>query len=332
MDLMSYLACPDCGGSLNRDEISRNLTCSRCGKKIESHGGIYYCGETLNSEKANKTIDEFGKRWSKVYNRMGGLTSFLLPMIEPVKRDFFRDKIIVDAGGGFGRLSKILLDYGARHVVLLDASDAVLAAKEYLSDYLDKVTIIKCNLIMPPLAEGVFDVFFCHGVLHHSGEPEKAIQRMSRTVAPDKGSMILWVYAKEGNRVLSRMVKFVGLFSKSIGDWGRWRLSATIDILLWMLVKILYYPLIAAGISRKRLWYGEYFSEFLFNSTINNRMDRLQMYHDFLTTEIIEYYSKPQLATWANEAGYRKVLFYHYRKQSWSVIASFNPWEDFSGK
>jgi len=260
---------------------------------------------------------------------MGGLKNFLLPMIEPVKKEFFKNKIIIDAGGGAGRLSKIMLDYGAKHIFLLDASTAVQTAKEYLEDYSNRVTIIQCDITKPPLAENVFDIFFCHGVLHHTGEPERVIARMSRSVIQDAGSMILWVYAKEGNRILSKCVQFAQLFARLVGDKGRWILANMVDNFLRCIVYFIYNPLLLLGVPKKVLFYGEYLIDFLFQPTVNNRMDRIQMYHDFLTTKIIEYYSYNQLLYWSKKVGYRKVLFLHYRKQSWSVLASFNPDETF---
>lgn len=132
--------------------------------------------------------------------------------------------------------------------------------------------------------------------------------------------------------MLSRIVNLVSRFFLRIGDWGRWRLAEGIDAVLWSLTKLVYGPLAMCGISEKKMWYGSYFLDFLFNERINNRMDRLQMYHDFLTSEIIEYYSRAQLEEWVKEAGYKRAEYFFYRKQSWSVAASFNLREDFSGR
>lgn len=331
MNPVEFMACPECSGDLKQSPVNHDLFCEVCGKVIKFFDGIYYADTSPYSSEAKQTIAEFGKRWKKVYKKMGGLKDFLLPTIEPVKKEFFRGKCIIDGGGGFGRLTKIMLDYGARHVVLLEASDAVLAAKFYLENYRDKVTIIKGNLLKSPLTEGSFDLFFCHGVLHHTGDPRKVILSMSRTVNKQKGCMILWVYAQEGNRGLSRLVNLIRFFSLKIGDWGRWRLGALIDIVLWLLTKCVYIPLLLLAVPKQRLWYGTYFIDFLFNPEINNRVDRLQMYHDFMTTDIIEYYSKSQLEQWVKEADYKTATFYFYRNQSWSVAACYHPKEDFSG-
>lgn len=307
------------------------MVCESCGSSIDYQDGIFFAGSKHSSQAAERTVEEFGKRWNKVFNDMGGLKDFLLPMIEPVQGKFFENKVIVDAGGGFGRLTKCMLDFGAKHIVLLDASDAVYAAAEYLADFKDRVTIVRGNLLEPPLADGVFDLFFCHGVLHHTGDPKKVILGMSKKVKPDTGAMILWVYAQEGNNLLSTIVSMVKSVSNCVGDWGRWRMADLVDISLWLLTKGAYAPLTKIKGLKNRLWYAEYFLDFLFDPNINNRMDRLQMYHDFLTTPIIEYYSKNQLQAWAGNAGYKVDRLFFYRKQSWSMAASMNESEDFNG-
>jgi len=131
MNPVEFMACPECSGDLKQSPVNHDLFCEVCGKVIKFFDGIYYADTSPYSSETKQTIAEFGKRWKKVYKKMGGLKDFLLPTIEPVKKEFFRGKCIIDGGGGFGRLTKIMLDYGARHVVLLEASDAVLAAKFY---------------------------------------------------------------------------------------------------------------------------------------------------------------------------------------------------------
>lgn len=324
------LACSRCGGRVRPSPPSADLVCTVCGSPIVQRDGIFFAEREPDSRAARQTVEEFGRRWNRVYQDMGGLKSFLLPMIEPVQASFFKNKVIVDAGGGFGRLTKIMLDFGAAHVVLLDASDAVRAAADYLADYQDRVTIVRGDLLQPPLADGTYDLFFCHGVLHHTGNPRKAVLGMSRKVKPENGSMILWVYAQEGNGFLSKLVALAKRISGLVGDKGRWAMAHLIDAGLWLLTKAVYAPLAGIKGFKERLWYGEYFLDFLFDPGINNRMDRLQMYHDFLTTPIVEYYSRDQLQAWADEAGYRVCRFFFYRRQSWSLAAGYNKAEDFA--
>ena len=53
---------------------------------------------------------------------------------------------------------------------------------------------------------GIFDRVTCIGVLHHLAEPENALRRMWSCVAPG-GDLVLWCYAKEGNRLMLPVIQ-----------------------------------------------------------------------------------------------------------------------------
>ncbi|MBF0128332.1 MAG: class I SAM-dependent methyltransferase [Magnetococcales bacterium] len=320
-----FIECASCGGEVTWEEKTHSNRCLDCGQTIPCIGHVHYPGRGNLAPELALTVEEFGKRWNRVYQKMGPLRENFLHSIAPVERTFFRDKVILDAGGGFGRLTKLMLDHGARHVVLLDLSSAVEAASHYLEEYRDRVTIVRGDLLHPPLQKEQFDLVMCHGVLHHTGQPQQALHALRAMLKPGTGSLILWVYAHEGNALMRMLVNTVRRFSMRIGDWGRWRLADLVDALLWLLTHLVYRPLsFLPGVGR-RLWYGEYFLDFLFDTNKNNRMDRLQVYHDFLTTEIVEYYSKAQLASWLKNEGFRKMICNFHRQQSWGIFASLDP-------
>ncbi len=329
--ILSILACSVCGNDLKRLP-SGDLICT-CGSSIKFRDGIYYADTDIEkSESAQNTIENFGKRWNFVFERMGELRNYFLPTIQPVQKDFFADKIVVDGGGGYGRLTKNIIECGAKHVVLLDASDATLAAQQYLADYNDSVTIIKGDLLVPPIKSDSIDIFLCHGVLHHTGNPSKVLSNIGDALKPDTGSVLLWVYAKEGNEVLSKLIKTSQSLCSMLGDRGRWRIAEFLDVCFWTLTNWVYKPLNYFFNIKHQLFYGEYLIDFLYMKKISNRIDRVQMFHDFITTEIAEYYSESELRTWLRANGFRKISLVFYRKQSWSVAASFNEKEDFSGR
>lgn len=330
--VVDLLACPSCGSDLYTDDATCDLVCLKCAERIMFKSGVYIVNDIqAKTSDEKKTIASFGSRWNAVYKRMGPLTKFFLPSIWPVQRNLFQNKVIADGGGGFGRLSKLMLDYGARHVVLLDASDAVYAAHEYLAPYRDRVTVIRSNLLRLPLKTGAFDIFLCHGVLHHTGAPRQVLGNIARVINPARGIAILWVYAHEGNRLLSRLIAAARTVCSILGSRGRWVIATITDFLFWTLVNLVYRPLDRLLGIKDKLYYSEYLVDFLYVPAINGHVDRLQMYHDFLTTRIVEYYSRHELEDWFRAAGFKKISFHFYRKQSWSIAASFNADEDFSG-
>ena len=327
------LACRVCASILALEHDHVDLRCSQCGEIIAFRNGVYYTGETAAQDfSARDTIYEFGRRWRTVFREMGSLKKFFLSSIQPVQKDFFKHKKVIDGGGGFGRLSKLILEYGAEHVLLLDASDAVLAAKEYLADHADRVTLVKGDLLVPPFKRQGFDIFLCHGVLHHTGAPEEVLKKATQALNQKTGAVIFWVYSKEGNELMSTLIGFSRWVFARLGDWSRWRAAEAIDVFGWILTNLIYRPLDKSFGIKNKLYYGEYFMDFLYVKENSNRMDRLQMYHDFLTTKIVDYYSKDQIRNWLTALGFKKISIIHYRNQSWSVAASFDEHADFSGK
>lgn len=91
--------------------------------------------------------------------------------------DWLRGKLILDAGCGAGRFTDVAATLGAR-VVAVDLSDAVSAARANTHGHEDRVDIVQASLFRLPLRVGVFDGVFCMGVIQHTPEPERVVQRL----------------------------------------------------------------------------------------------------------------------------------------------------------
>src|SRR4051794_13792310 len=70
--------------------------------------------------------------------------------------------LVLDAGCGMGRYLRIAAEAGAR-VVGIDLSQAVLAARD-LTAGLPHVSIVRGDLLLPPLKSGAFDHIYSLGV------------------------------------------------------------------------------------------------------------------------------------------------------------------------
>ena len=85
--------------------------------------------------------------------------------------------------------------HGAR-VVGVDLSSAVEKAKALCEGY-PAVSIVQADLTRLPLAEGVFDLAFSIGVLHHGPDPRGAFREVARRVKPGgrlaRGIMAPWL-------------------------------------------------------------------------------------------------------------------------------------------
>src|SRR5207248_3393355 len=83
--------------------------------------------------------------------------------------------------------------HGAR-VIGVDLSSAVEKAKTLCEGFPD-AAIVQADLTRLPLAEGVFDLAFSIGVLHHGPDPRGAFREVARRVRPG-GKLAVWLYRR----------------------------------------------------------------------------------------------------------------------------------------
>jgi 2-polyprenyl-3-methyl-5-hydroxy-6-metoxy-1,4-benzoquinol methylase len=106
--------------------------------------------------------------------------------------DWFRGKRVVDIGCGAGRYTYGLLSMGAS-VTACDASEAGLKrTAELCHEYSNKITTQQINLLEWD-DEEQYDLAFCFGVVHHTGNTYLAIRNAARKVKPG-GRLFLMIY------------------------------------------------------------------------------------------------------------------------------------------
>lgn len=82
-----------------------------------------------------------------------------------ILKNLSRGKFAIDLGGGYGRLTNLLLD-NYDHVFLMDYSLKNLRiAREKLNA--NNVTYIACDIREPPIIDDIFDFGMCIRVFHH---------------------------------------------------------------------------------------------------------------------------------------------------------------------
>jgi SAM-dependent methyltransferase len=117
--------------------------------------------------------------------------------ISPLQLDFFKGKSVLDAGCGIGRNSLWALRAGASKVLAFDYDQrTVSVARENLKAFQN--CEVSYSSIYDIAHDGEFDVAMCIGVLHHLHRPKEAVAKIVRSLARG-GTLIFWVYAREGN-------------------------------------------------------------------------------------------------------------------------------------
>jgi 2-polyprenyl-3-methyl-5-hydroxy-6-metoxy-1,4-benzoquinol methylase len=94
----------------------------------------------------------------------------------------FAGRTVLEAGGGAGRFTELLVGAGAL-VHVIDMSSAVDVNRANVGDA-SHHRIAQADLMAPPFAAESFDVVVCLGVLQHTPDPEAALASLWRMVAP----------------------------------------------------------------------------------------------------------------------------------------------------
>jgi SAM-dependent methyltransferase len=185
--LVHLLRCPACRAELEpASETASSLCCKGCGSSYAVERGVpRLAGETY--------VASFGRQWNRydvARDEEDEATFAVKTGIAP--RDL-NGRLVLDAGCGGGRYARLAGRSGAR-VVGVDLSAAVDKAAALCAE-LPEVTIVQADLLDLPLAEGIFDVAFSIGVMHHSPDPRRAFAQVAARVRPG-GRLAVWLYRR----------------------------------------------------------------------------------------------------------------------------------------
>lgn len=185
----------------------------------------------------DSSSSRFGYEWQKY--------SQLLPQHKEqfdkwtclLSRDYFKDKEVLDAGGGMGRNSYWCLQYGADKVVLFDNDDRTVESaknvlKSFPNAYVNKQNIYNLQY------KDKFDIVMCIGVIHHLKEPTHAINNLAKAVKPG-GKLLIWVYGYEGNEWIVRFINPIRFFTSRLPPVITDIISYCFSVPLYLRIKLL---------------------------------------------------------------------------------------------
>jgi SAM-dependent methyltransferase/uncharacterized protein YbaR (Trm112 family) len=217
--MVQWLACPQCRG------VDLSLKTTRVEQRLRFTADVLAEGEE-SSEDARRAVDEVMEgaltcggcglvypirdgvpRMMPSGSEVGPATQHrftdfdtavpewereFLDIAKPLVPTSFLGKIVLDAGCGFGRHAFFAARYGAEVIALDSSADAIDATRRN-TEKLANVHVVQGDIYNPPFREGVFDLTYSFGVLHHLDEPREAFKVLSRTLRPG-GRLSLFVY------------------------------------------------------------------------------------------------------------------------------------------
>lgn len=155
---------------------------------------------------------EFGKNWQKFLNNHfsnEALESSKSKLTEFLKVNSLTGRTFIDFGSGSGIHSLAALEVGANKVVSVDYDKRAVECAEQLklnSPYKENWQIREGSLLDSNFMSnlGLYDVVYCWGVAHHTGEMWQALDNISKNVKGN-GYLFVAIYNDVEGRLGSKM-------------------------------------------------------------------------------------------------------------------------------
>lgn len=175
------LICPIHNGTLDKDNKTTSFICKKgCAYPIINSVPRFVSSENYASG--------FGLQWNEF--RTTQLDSYTgvpisknrLERILGGSIDIVAGKKVLEAGCGAGRFSELLLESGA-HLCAVDISTAVEANIKNCHTF-NNYFVSQADIMQLPFREEQFDIVICIGVIQHTPNPEKTIEKLCNQVKP----------------------------------------------------------------------------------------------------------------------------------------------------
>ena len=284
-------------------------------------GGVPMMVPDGAGDKSSLTAERFGYEWTKFAENYDIYKDQFLDWIFPVTPDFFKEKIILDAGCGKGKHSVIAESFGARAVAAVDyGMGSIASARHYIKEHAghpEKIQLIRGDIRRLPFKPKSFDYIYSVGVLHHLPSPKEGFLKLVSLVKPG-GSMSVWVYGYEGTGLVRHTVEPVRKYVTSKMPEGLLLIiSWFITLPVYIVTKFVYRPIstVAPTLYKKlpmaayvKMWFNFPFKE-IWNTP-----------YDQLITPITHYISRSDIDDWLKTAGITKYKVTQRMGFSWRIF------------
>jgi len=253
------------------------------------------------------TADSFGFEWKKFNKLFDIYKQNFLNYVQPFKENFFKNKVILDAGCGVGRHTYWAAKFGAKEVIGIDLSEAVDSAESNCRE-LSNVNIIQADIYKLPF-KSIFDFIFSIGVLHHLPEPENGFRNLLNYLKED-ALMLIWVYGRKNNFSNVYIYESLRIITKHINSKILYYLCYPFAIGVECINKTAdLFEKVDATKKIAKLMPFQYYRQFPFEVKLNDAFD-------VLATPRSRYYMMDEIKDWFLRAGFKNPKLSYLRKKS----------------
>ena len=174
----------DCEKCYKIDIIEGELDC-KCGEKYPIDNGVPIFVPVY---KKSGYFSSFNQEWSYYRNwsaeKLKEQTEYVYNLTLSrlgLEKNYFKDKIILDAGCGSG-FRTMLLSLLDCEVFLIDITPGAIKYAEELSKDYPFVYLIQGDVTNPPFKKEVFDLIWSNGVIHHTPSAQKGFIKLAELI------------------------------------------------------------------------------------------------------------------------------------------------------
>jgi len=319
VELLELLACPVCkkdyilsAQKTEGNEIMEGELVCDCGKfKITNGIPRLIIGQP--DSKNVVTAERFGEEWKQFSMLTKQYEKQFLSWIEPVTKEHFQDKVVLDVGCGKGRHVLQAKHFGAKQVVGIDLSQAVDVAFSNVGK-MDGVHIVQADIYNLPL-KSTFDYAYSIGVLHHTPDPGRSFACMVDRVKQG-GSVSAWVYGREGNGWIIYLLNPVRRITSKLPLPITKGLAFMLAVVMQAALVGIYGPVER---SEKFHWLKKYlpYSAYLCSIAGYSFKENYSIVFDHLLPEIAFYIGKEDFTRWFADSGLKDTVITPRYGNSW---------------
>lgn len=216
-NLLEYIVCPVCKGELTLETILSDnevisegiLRCRYCRKDYPVISGVprLFLDKLSDFNKISSTV--WYSHWSKFGSGVGYeykkysfhelLSHGIIGQINPEEKKpfdlyLFKNKVVVDLGGGVGQNVTLATSAGAKMCIELDISSAIdIAYRKYIG--VDNAEFIQTDLCQSPFRDNSIDFIFSIGVIMNLEDSCEGLREAFRILRP--GSFFAFTVLKK---------------------------------------------------------------------------------------------------------------------------------------
>jgi SAM-dependent methyltransferase len=333
--LVNLLCCLRCQGELQciideedtstpwREVLEGELRCRRCGHCYSIRRGIPRMVDGNLPEEVQRTVSGFGWEWEKFDDQIRDthMTSEanFLDFIWPVEPKLFQDKVVLDAGCGMGRFLKLGAEFGSQEIIGIDLSSSVEVAYRNVRE-VPNAHVIQADILALPFRCS-FDYIFSIGVLQFLQDPKAGFEALTAQLE-EAGTISIWVYARENNGWVIRLVSPVRKHITSrIPRPALYGVSHLLAVLLYIGIRVVYKPVNERGTLRRFASLLPY-NDYLYYSSRLSYGSLTSVVFDHLTPSLVKYLARDEIESWFREDTFVDISITSRNGMSWRATGS----------